>query len=144
MVLAAAVAAAAAAHAAAPVAVSVAFNANVRPISPLIFGVWYGDATRNAKVGYPLVRWGGNSTTRYTWQADAHNAGADWYFENIRDCPAATCLGTPPAGNSADTFIGAVLNAGAQPLLTIPTIGWTARADSPADHPFLTGFSTVK
>src|SRR5215470_580712 len=107
--------AAAVARAAAPVAVSVDFNASVRPISPLIFGVSYGDAARNAQVGYPLVRWGGNSTTRYNWQADVHNTGNDWYFENIRDCTAPTCTGTPPAGNSADTFLAPVLAAGAQP-----------------------------
>jgi hypothetical protein len=138
------VVAAAGARAAAPVAVSVDFNANVRPVSPLIFGVSYGDAARNAQVGYTLVRWGGNSTSRYNWQADVHNTGNDWYFENIRDCSAPTCIGTPPAGNSADAFVGAALDAGAQPLLTIPTIGWTARADSPAEHPFLSGFSTAR
>jgi Glycoside hydrolase family 44 len=132
------------AAAAAAVAVDVDFNANRHPFSPLIFGVSFGAAARNAQVGYPLVRWGGNSTTRYNWQADVHNTASDYFFENIVDCKAQSCTGTPPAGNSADTFVGAALAAGAQPLVTIPTIGWAPRADSPASHPFLFGFSTDK
>ena len=48
----------------AAVAVSVDTGANVRPFSPLIFGVAYGDDARNAVIGYPLRRWGGNSATR--------------------------------------------------------------------------------
>ena len=129
---------------AAATAVSVDFNARGRPISPLIFGVSFGDATRNAQIGYTLHRWGGNSVTRYNWQADIHNTASDYYFENVRDCTAAGCVGTPPAGNSADTFISAARNAGAQALVTIPTIGWTPRSDSPAGHPFFAGFSTTK
>ena len=132
------------AAAATPIAVSVDFNAPGRAVSPLIFGVSYGDPARNAQVGYPLVRWGGNSTTRYNWQVDVHNTGSDYYYENIPDCTAPGCSGTPPAGNSADAFVGAAIAAGAQPLLSIPTIGWTPRADSPKTHPYLAGFSTAK
>jgi len=130
--------------AAAATAVSVDFDARGRPISPLIFGVSFGNAARNAQIGYTLDRWGGNSVTRYNWQLDIHNTASDWYFENIRDCTAPGCIGTPPAGNSADTFIAAARNAGAQALITIPTIGWTPRSDSPATHPFFAGFSTAK
>lgn len=126
------------------VAVDVDFAAAGRPVSPLIFGVSYGDPARNAEIGYPLVRWGGNAASRYNWQADVHNTGSDYYFENIVDCGDPGCIGTPPAGNSADAFFGAVLAAGATPLVTIPTIGWVARADSPSQHPFAVGFSTGK
>lgn len=144
VVLAAAAPAAAAAAAAAGTAVSIDFNARGRPISPLIFGVSFGDAARNAQIGYTLDRWGGNSVTRYNWQADIHNTAADYYYENIRDCTAPSCIGTPPAGNSADTFITDARNGSAQALMTIPTIGWMPRSDSPAIHPFFAGFSTLK
>ena len=50
----------------------------------------------------------------------------------------------PPLGNSADSFISAARAGGAQALVTVPTIGWMPRADSPADHPFRAGFSTTK
>jgi hypothetical protein len=124
--------------------VSVNLAANVHPVSPLIFGVAYGDATRNAQMGYTVDRWGGNGTTRYNWQVDVHSTASDYYWENIPDCTAPTCTGTPPAGNSADAFISAALGAGSQPLMTIPTIGWTPRADSPRQHPYLAGFVVSK
>lgn len=133
-----------AASAAVPIAVSVDFNAIGRPVSPLLFGVSYGDPARNAQIGYRLVRWGGNSTTRYNWQVDVHNTGSDYYYENIPDCTAPGCTGTPPAGNSADTFVAAAIAGGAQPLLSIPTIGWTPRGDSPRTHPYFVGFATTK
>ncbi|HVV95564.1 MAG TPA: hypothetical protein VHC92_00345, partial [Rhodanobacteraceae bacterium] len=65
------------------IAVSVDTSANVHPFSPLIFGVAFGDAERNAEIGYTVDRWGGNSVTRYNWQVDVHSTAADWYFENI-------------------------------------------------------------
>jgi glycosyl hydrolase family 44 len=133
-------AAAPAAHAA--VAVVVDPSAGVRPLSPLIFGVAFGDPARNAAVGYPLVRWGGNSVTRYNWQVDVHSSAMDWYWENIPGATDRTRV--PPIGNSADAFVAAARAYGADALMTIPTIGWTPRADSPVEHPYLAGFSVAR
>ena len=128
--------------AAAAVVVGVDTGADVRPFSPLIFGVAYGDGARNAEIGYPLRRWGGNSATRYNWQVDVHNTASDWYFENI---PGASDRShVPPQGNNADAFIGEARAYGADVLLTIPTIGWTPRADSPQQHPYFAGFSVTR
>jgi hypothetical protein len=124
--------------------VSVDASSNVHPISPLIFGVAYGDATRNGQVGYTVRRWGGNSTTRYNWQVDVHSTASDYFWENIPDCTAPSCTGTPPVGNSADTFITEAQAGGAEPLITIPTIGWTPRGDSPRNHPYFAGFKVSK
>jgi hypothetical protein len=132
-------ASAGAAHAA--VAVSVDTGADVRPISPLIFGVAYGDGARNAVIGYPLRRWGGNSATRYNWQVDVHSTASDWYFENIPGANDRTHV--PPLNNDADAFIAEARGYGADALITIPTIGWTPRADSPLQHPYLAGFSVA-
>lgn len=133
---------AAAAPGGAPVAVSVDASSGVRPLSPLIFGVAFGDAGRNAEVGYTMQRWGGNSVTRYNWRVDVHSTAGDWYYENI---PGATDRSqVPPIGNAADAFVGAALDAGAAPLMTIPTIGWVPRADSPLQHPYFAGFSVAK
>ena len=90
---------------AAGIGVAVDATTNVHPFSPLIFGVAYGDAVRNAQMGYTVDRWGGNSTTRYNWQVDVHNTAGDYFWENIPDCTAPSCVGTPPVGNSADAFI---------------------------------------
>ena len=127
-------------------AVNVTINAGSigNLLDPLIFGIAYGDATRNGQIGYTVRRWGGNSTTRYNWQVDIHNTANDYYFENIPDCTAASCTGTPPIGNSADTFISGAISGGSKPLITIPTIGWTPRADSALQHPFTVGFSVAK
>ena len=124
------------------ITVSIDTGAEVRPLSPLIFGVGYGDAQRNAEIGYTVRRWGGNSTTRYNWRVDVHSTAGDWYYENI---PGATDRSqVPPLGNNADGFVGETLDAGAAPLLTIPTIGWVPRADSPLQHPYFAGFSVAK
>ena len=130
--------------AAAAVNVSVDLTANVHAFSPQIFGVAYGNSARNAQMGYSVDRWGGNSTTRYNWQVDVHNTARDYFWENIPDCTAPTCTGTPPTGNSADAFIAAARHPGSQPLMTIPTIGWAPRGDSPKNHPYFAGFSIKK
>ena len=125
-----------------PVGVTVDTSANVHPFSPYIFGVAFGDASRNGEVGYTVDRWGGNSVTRYNWQVDVHSTASDYYYENIPGASDRTEV--PPIGNDADAFVGAALAAGIEPLMTIPTIGWTPRADSPLMHPYLAGFSVAK
>jgi hypothetical protein len=121
--------------------VNVDVTSQAHPFSPLIFGVAFGDPARNAQMGYTVDRWGGNSTTRYNWQTDFSNHASDWYFENIPETPV-TCTGSP--SNSADAFIYCARAASAQPLLTMPTIGWTPRGDSFANHPYFSGFSVAK
>ena len=127
---------------AAPVAVTVDITANVHPFSPLIFGVAYGDATRNGQVGYTVRRWGGNSTTRYNWKYDIHNTANDYFFENIPDSQDRTHI--PPLGNTADAFVSEALAGGAQPLIAIPTIGLKPLDNSALAHPYTVGFSVAK
>ena len=127
---------------AAPVAVSVDTSANVHPFSPLIFGVAYGDAARNAQIGYTVRRWGGNSTTRYNWRYDIHNTGNDYFYENIPDSQDRTHI--PPLGNSADAFVTQARAGGAQPLIAIPTIGLKPLDNSALDHPYTVGFAVDK
>src|SRR4029077_635616 len=100
--------------------VGVDANVNRHPINPNIYGIAYGDAHDMQTLNAPLNRWGGNSTSRYNWQIDAHSAAADWYFEIYSDGG-----GTP--GGSADQFVAATrANTGAQPAFTIPMIDWLA------------------
>jgi hypothetical protein len=124
------------------VAVSVNLAGNVHPISPLIFGVAYGNSARNAQMGYTVDRWGGNSTTRYNWQVDVHSTAGDYFWENIPDSSDRSQV--PPLNNSADAFITAARYPGGQPLMTIPTIGWAPRSDSPTSHPYFAGFAVSK
>jgi hypothetical protein len=107
------------------VAVSISVDAqrNRHPISPLVYGVAFASSSQLQELNAPLNRSGGNSETRYNWQLNAHNRGADWYFESLADSSA-----TP--GAEGDSFIAASKNGGAQPMLTIPMIGWAPKLGS--------------
>jgi len=99
------------------VTITVDAQLNRHPISPQIYGVAFASSNQLADGNFTLNRSGGNSETRYNWQLNAHNHAADWYFESIDDGSA-----TPAA--TADDFVANSKNGGAQPLLTIPMIGW--------------------
>jgi hypothetical protein len=94
--------------------------ANRQTIDPRIYGVAFADAASLADLRVPVHRWGGNATTRYNWQVNASNRASDWYFESIAD-------GSAIAGDSADSFVSMTKANGAQPILTIPTLGWVAK-----------------
>lgn len=98
--------------------VSIDANANRHPISPNIYGSAYASAQDIAMLNLSLNRWGGNATTRYNWQIDAHSAASDWYFETYSDGD-----GTP--SGSADAWVASTRfsNNGAEPMFTIPMIG---------------------
>ena len=95
--------------------------ANRHPIDPNIYGVAHATTTQLNDLNSPLNRNGGNNTTRYNWQQNADNRGSDWYFESIADTSA-----TP--GERGDQFITATRAANAQAMLTVPLIGWVAKA----------------
>jgi Glycoside hydrolase family 44 len=123
--------------AASPIMVTVDPGAGRHPISPLIYGVNFGDDTQAARLRWPVRRWGGNSTTRYSWQDDTTNHASDWFFYNLPDDnPNPQSL---PFGSSSDLFVGATRVAAGEPLITVPTIGWT-----PTDRSRRWGFSVAK
>lgn len=102
------------------VAVAVDAGRNRRPISPLIYGVAFAEADELHGLNATLNRSGGNSESRYNWQINAHNRGADWYFESLADSPA-----TP--GAEADQWVSASQSGGAEAMLTIPMVGWVPK-----------------
>ncbi|HEY1379129.1 MAG TPA: glycoside hydrolase family 44 protein [Gemmataceae bacterium] len=89
-------------------------------INPLIYGTAFASTGQLLDLNAPLNRSGGNAETRYNWQANASNRASDWYFESLPDSSA-----TP--GATADQFISDTRAGGAQPSITIPTIGWVAK-----------------
>jgi fibronectin type 3 domain-containing protein len=116
--------------------VSVDANASRHSINPNIYGIAYGDAHDITTLNAPLNRWGGNSTSRYNWQIDAHSAAADWFFETYSDGS-----GTP--SGSADAFLATTrANLGAEPLFTIPMIDYLANLGP--NRATLEGFSIKK
>ena len=123
------------AQATAPTIIAVDAAANRHPISPLIYGVAFASQAQLTALNSPLNRSGGNGTTRYNWQANASNHAADWFFESIPEDSALP-------GASVDAFIAHTRGAGAQAMVTIPTIGWVAKLGP--DRAKLWAFSVAK
>jgi hypothetical protein len=130
-------AASAPAAAATTIAVTVDPGADRHPISPLIFGVNFGDDAQAARLRWPVRRWGGNATTRYSWQDDVSNHASDWFFYNLPNDNANPQ--NLPNGSASDGFVAATRAAAGEPLITVPTIGWT-----PIDRTRRWGFSVAK
>lgn len=108
---------------------AVDIRADRHAISPDIYGVnaFGTDAAFQAfqkELRLPVNRWGGDATTRYNWQADASNAGDDWFFMAGNGDAEHT-----PSG-SADKFVAANRTSGSKSLLTIPLIGYVNKATS--------------
>ena len=120
-----------------PVTVTVDPGADRHPISPLIYGVNFGSQAQAERLHWPVRRWGGNATTRYSWQHDIANRAMDWFFYNIEEDNANP--GALPNGSAADVFIDQTRAAGGEPLMTVPTIGWT-----PIDRVRRWGYSVSK
>jgi regulation of enolase protein 1 (concanavalin A-like superfamily) len=101
----------------APVTIALDALANRHPISPLIYGLNWASASQLLDLNYTLNRGGGNAETRYNWLLNAHNRAGDWYFESLSD-------GSSTPGAAADSFITETRNGSAEPMITIPMIGW--------------------
>lgn len=105
------------------VTVQVDAQANRHAISSQIYGVAFASSNDLAILNFTMNRSGGNSETRYNWQIGAHNLANDWYFESYPDANAAP-------GGTADDFVANSLSGGAQPMITIPMIGWMPKLGS--------------
>jgi hypothetical protein len=119
-------AASAASGAAAGPALSVSLTAGRHAISRDIYGMNFAPAGLERQLKLPVVRWGGNATTRYNYLLDTANHASDWYFENIPNTvknPAAL-----PNGSTADQFIDQNRHDGADSIITVPLIGWTPKS----------------
>ena len=117
------------------VTVAIDAAANQHPINPQVYGVAFASAADLAALNAPLNRMGGNSMTTYNWTINAQNLAADWYFESY---PQQSGV----AGEEADTFVSDTKSAGAQPMLTVPLIGWVANLGN--NRAILPSFSVTK
>ena len=104
----------------ATVTITVDALANRRTINPAVYGVAYATTAQLQDLNAPLHRYGGNNTTRYNWQLNADNRGADWYFESIPESSA-----TP--GQRGDDFVLTSRAGGAEPMVTVPIIEYVAK-----------------
>jgi hypothetical protein len=102
------------------VTLNVDLSQNVRPISPLIYGVNPdGIACSNPSARFTLCRQGGNPWSTYNWENNASNAGDARCFENDDALGVSNVPG--------QTVTSLVDEAGARAtLLTIPIIDYVA------------------
>ncbi len=104
----------------AAVRITVDAAAGRRPINPGIYGTSLATTAELDDLNIELNRYGGNNASRYNWKLNADNRAHDWFFESIGE-PSAT------PGARVDAFIASARAAGAEPMVTVPTIGWIAR-----------------
>jgi PKD repeat protein len=117
------------------VTINIDAGASRHSINPNVYGLAYPSSADLTDLNVPVQRYGGNNTSRYNWQVNGDNRGNDWYFESIGESSA-----TPAA--RIDSFVSGGQAAGAQSLVTIPTIGWVAKLASSRGK--LSSFSIAK
>jgi hypothetical protein len=118
-----------------PVVINVDANAGRHPINPYVYGLAYASSASLSDLNVPLNRSGGNPTSRYNWQINADNRANDWYYESL---PYPSSV----PGELGDTFISDTKLAGAQPMLTVPMVGWVAKLGP--NRGKLASFSIIK
>jgi PKD repeat protein len=102
------------------VTVTVDVSASRRPINPAIYGVAYATTSQLLDLNTPVHRYGGNNTSRYNWQLNADNRGADWYFQSIAESSA-----TP--GQRVVDFVAGSKAGNAEAMITVPIIEYVAK-----------------
>jgi hypothetical protein len=103
-----------------PASIVVDVQSRRHAIKPEIYGLAFANPDQLRDLNVPLNRSGGNSNSRYNWQVNADNRGADWYFQSLPDA-------SPEPSERLHTFIAKTREGGAEPMITIPMIGWVAK-----------------
>jgi Glycoside hydrolase family 44 len=95
--------------------------ANRHPISQYVYGGAYPqDAPTIKDSGLTVVRWGGNSTSRYNWKLGTINAANDWYYEDFNYSEIGD--------SDSAKYIEDVKSAGSHPLMTMVMLPWVAKS----------------
>jgi len=100
------------------------------PISPYIYGMnGYGFVNSlHGPANITVVRWGGDSTSRYNYQNGFSNSAADWYFENQSNAGVGS-TGEFDDLVTSDKAIGAIT------MGTVPVLGWVAKDSTSCSFP---------
>lgn len=117
------------------VVLNVNANADLRLIDPRIYGVAFASTSDLNNLNATTNRSGGNATSQYNWQINAANRASDWYFQSIGSASSVP-------GADGDQFIQSSRAGGADPMLTIPMVGWVAKLG--ANRAKLAGYSIAK
>jgi hypothetical protein len=94
---------------------------NRHTISSYVYGGAYPQDTPTiTDSGLTVVRWGGNSTSRYNWKLFTYNAANDYFFEDFHYSEIGD--------TDSSKFITDVKNAGSHPLMTMVMLPWVAQS----------------
>jgi hypothetical protein len=94
---------------------------NRHTISSYVYGGAYPqDLPTVTDSGLTVVRWGGNSTSRYNWKLFTYNAANDYFFEDFNYSEIGD--------TDSSKFITDVKNAGSHPLMTMVMLPWVAQS----------------
>jgi hypothetical protein len=109
-------------------ALTVDAGSQTHPINPYIYGMnEYTLNTAAAKsANVPIIRWGGNATSRYNYKLEVSNSASDWYFEN------------QSYAGSFNALVASASGIGAKTLGTIPVIGWVSKDATSCSYPLST------
>lgn len=99
-------------------------DADVHPISPLIYG-WNG-ADAIASDGQTVIRAGGNRWTAYNWENNASNAGSDYMFQNDSYLDTSTS-----PGHALVSTLDPAKAHGIAALITVPIVDYVSADTSP-------------
>ncbi len=119
--------------AAAGPALTVDLGNQTHPINPYIYGM-NGYSLVNSvdsQANPTVIRWGGDSTSRYNYQLGVSNSASDWYFENQSNA------GVGPTGEFND-FVTSNQAIGAISMGTVPVLGWVAKDSTSCSFPIST------
>jgi hypothetical protein len=95
--------------------------ANRHAISPYVYGGSYPqNAATITDSGLTVVRWGGNSTSRYNWKLGTINSANDYYYEDFNYSEIGD--------SDSAKFIQDVKTAGSHPLMTMVMLPWVAKS----------------
>jgi hypothetical protein len=106
-----------------------------KAISPYIYGLNFAKPSFATGIGLPVLRWGGNHTTRYNYTNNGMNHGSDWFFHNNNHYDPFSF-----ANQTADQWVDQNAGAGTDSLLTVPLTGYVANNTSQSTC----GFSVAK
>src|SRR5262249_25084203 len=74
-----------------------------------------------AEYGVPIVRWGGNRSSRFNWKINADAAGKDWFFKN-----GGHKMNDPTEGGWVG-FLSKYQARGTTGYITVPMLGFLAK-----------------
>ena len=115
--------------------VSIDAFSGIHPISPYIYGLNWASTAQIQDMNLKANRGGGNINSTYNWKNNAGNHSADWFFESLGGSS------TVP-GADEDSFVTSTKSVNAEPIVTIPTMGWVAKLGPNGEH--LASFSVAK